>query len=127
MKKKLILGISCFLLILIFVFIFAKSEYKGTISGNNISKSDKTDILSISSYEATVVAEVHSNKNTNKYILKQKYSAPNVFSQEVLEPETIQGLKITNSEGETTLENTKLGLKKIYEDFNRRGFGFKFS
>lgn len=127
MKKKLVLGISGFLLILIFIFIFAKSEYKDTVSGNNNIKSDNTDILNISSYEATVTVEVHTNKNTNKYILKQKYSAPNIFSQEVLEPENIKGLKITNNESETILENTRLGLKSIYEDFNRRSFGFKFS
>ena len=69
MKKKFILAILIFLIISI--FILAKFEYKKLFSGNNISKSDNTDILNISSYEATIEVEVFSNKNTNKYLIKQ--------------------------------------------------------
>ena len=42
--------------------------------------------------------EVKSNKNTNKYILKQQYISPDVATQEVLEPSNISGIKIIKKE-----------------------------
>ena len=90
MKKKFILAILIFLIISI--FILAKFEYKKLFSGNNISKSDNTDILNISSYEATIEVEVYSNKNTNKYLIKQKYVEPNIFRQEIINPSSIEGI-----------------------------------
>lgn len=114
MKKKIFFSILIFLLISILIFI--KLEYKGNNLGNNIN--DNTDILNISSYEAEVTVEVHSNKNTNKYIIKQKYAEPNIFSQEIMQPNSMSGIKIILNEGNITLENQKLGLKTLYENFN---------
>lgn len=121
MKKKIIIIISSILLISIFTLILLKFEYKHTQSGNNISKSDKNNILDISSYEASITVEVRSNKNTNKYKIKQKYVKPNIFYQEVQEPVYMQGLTIVNDGEKTILENKKLELKKLYENFNGDG------
>lgn len=115
MKKKIIIGSLIFFVVLIFILI--KFEYKSAVSGNNISKSDINDILNISSYEALVEVQVYSNKNTNKYLMKQKYEKPNKFSQEVLEPNSIKGLTIISDGENTTLENKNLGLKNVYENF----------
>ena len=41
------------------------------------------NILNISAYETIIEVEINSNKNTNKYIIKQKYIAPNISEQEV--------------------------------------------
>lgn len=113
MNKKLIFGILIFFLILLIVFIFLKTEYKGTYLGNNISE---IDILNISSYEATVEINVISNKNQNKYIMKQQYKKENIFKQEVLEPNPLKGLTITSSGNSVTIENKILDLKNVYEN-----------
>ena len=113
MNKRLIFGILVFLLILIIVFIFVKTEYKQAYLGNNISE---IDILNISSYEATVEVEVISNKNTNKYIMKQKYKQNNIFKQEILEPSSLKGLTIISDGNSVTVENKLLDLKTVYEN-----------
>lgn len=116
MKKRTIFFILIFLLISI--FIFAKFEYKNVISGNNISKSDEIDILNISSYEANIEVEVYSNKNTNRYVMNQKYIEPDIFKQEVIEPSNIKGLTITAQGTNVIVENKALELKTLYENFN---------
>ena len=104
-----------FIIILIICIFFA---YKNLKFGNNINKSDDYNILNISSYDATVEVEVHSNKNTNKYVLKQKYDAPNIFKQEVIEPENIKGLT-TNFDGTNLIiQNKSLHLQSFYENYN---------
>lgn len=105
-------------LLIISLFIFGIFEYKNRISGNNINVSDNIDILNISSYEAKVTVTVNSNKNTNKYILLQKYAQPNISYQEVIEPNNIKGLKIIQDGSKVTLENTRLELKTVYDGFN---------
>lgn len=117
MKKKSILIILAIIIITSIIIIFIKNEYKGKNLGNNISKSDTADILNISSYEATINVEVISNKTTNKYILKQQYINPNIETQEVLEPSNIAGTKIIKNGNNLKLENTKLKLQTIYENY----------
>lgn len=104
--------------LLVSIAIFAIFEYKKNNLGNNISKSDDTDILSISSYEAKITVEVNSNKNINKYVINQKYVEPNIFIQEIVEPESIKGIKITYNGDVLRLENTALNLDALYEGFN---------
>ena len=43
------------------------------IGNNIISQVEIDDILNISSYKATIEVEVKSNKNENKYVIKQEY------------------------------------------------------
>lgn len=116
MKRKYII---VFLIIaIICIIIFLAFTYKLSNSGNNINKSDDNDILNIKSYEAVLEVEVYSNKNTNKYVIQQKYYEPNIITQEVVEPENIKGMKTIFDGTNLILENKNLNLKTIYEGYN---------
>ena len=117
-NKKIIFICIC---VCIFLIIISISYYKKQKSGNNISKSIidfKEYILNISSYEATISVEVNSNKNKNKYIIKQWYASPNFFKQEVQEPENIKGLIILYDGSNLKIQNSRLNLEKIYKDYS---------
>lgn len=114
-KKICIIIILTIFSICLTLFIFF--AYKKTNLGNNISKSDEFNILNISSYEATAEIEVYSNKNINKYVLRQKYSAPNIFKQEIIEPENLKGLTTTYDGKNLIIQNQTLNLQKFYEDY----------
>lgn len=118
-KRTIIIPI---IIILILILILFKINYKSENSGNN--KSNKTTeeiaeyILNISSYNITADVTIQSNKNTNKYILKQEYSKDNKLSRQIVEkPENIQGVTTTFEENILKIENSKIGLTKIYEDY----------
>lgn len=124
MKSKKIIWIiviASLIAVILFFSIFMILHYKKLQTGNNIS--DKTlqeieeYILNISSYEAEIEVKVESNKNTNKYIMKQKYCGPNIASQEVLEPKNIEGLKVTYDGLNMEISNSKLSLSTIYENY----------
>lgn len=121
MKNKKIIFICVF--IIIFIIIISIFYYKKQNSGNNISiiksvTDYKQNILNISSYEATISVEIISNKNTNKYIIKQWYNSPNSFKQEVQAPENIKGLVTLYDGSNLEIQNTNLNLSKIYNDYN---------
>lgn len=119
MKNKKILfiiGITCLILLILTFFYF--STYKNSKIVNNIDKSNIKDyILNISSYNAEISVVVNSNKNSNKYILKQQYNLDNVYKQEVIEPENISGLKTVYDGKNLKIENTKLNLSHLYENY----------
>ncbi len=116
MNKKFI--IVFFIFFATCAIIFLQLAYKFSDSGNTISKSDDNDILNIKSYEAIIEVEVYSNRNTNKYVISQKYIEPNIIKQEILEPENIKGFTTTFDGTNLTLENKVLGLKTLYENYN---------
>ena len=118
---KRILPIFIILVIIIAaIFVFFKNNDKIKNFGNNISTTEDLQnyILNITSYEAKVEVRVQSNKTTNTYKLKQKYSKEGTFKQEVLEPENIAGTTIIQDEESLKVENTKLNLQKIYENYS---------
>lgn len=121
-KKIYILIIGIVVIGIGFFSIFKFLNYKNTKMGNNIV--DKTlmeiedYILNISSYDAEIEVAVESNKNTNKYIIKQKYASPNFASQEVVEPKNIEGLTIKFDGNNLEISNSKLSLNTIYENYN---------
>jgi len=122
-NKKIYILIIGIVVIGIGIFsIFKFLNYKNTKMGNNIV--DKTlmeiedYILNISSYNAEIEVTVESNKNTNKYIIKQKYASPNFASQEVVEPKNIEGLTIKFDGNNLEISNSKLSLNTIYENYN---------
>lgn len=117
MKKKLIIAITI-IIFLIVIISFAQFTYKISKKGNNINKSDEIDILNIRSYEAVIEVEVYSNKNTNKYVMSQKYFEPNIIKQEIIEPENIKGLTTVFDGENLILENKSLSLKTTYEKYN---------
>ena len=122
MKKKYWLILLIIILIGIIVLIFYKNRVKDLKIGNNKNSQEIVDyILNLSSYEAQVTVNVTSNKNTNKYILKQTYQAPNVSTQEVIEPSNISGVKIENDGTNLKIENSNLNLSSILENYNYLG------
>ena len=121
--NKIFLLICGIILIIIFaVIFFIKSNYKNGEFGNNIignsSEEISAYILNINSYNAKIEVTINSNKNENKYILKQEYSNEDMSKQEVLEPSNIEGLTIINQGNNLTINNTKLNLTKVYENYN---------
>ena len=117
LNKKIIIFIIIIILLILIIFFFT-NKTKKIKSGNNSSSQEIIDnILNISSYEAVIEVEINSNKNTNKYIIKQKYIAPDISQQEIIEPENIQGIKIIKNKNELKIENSKYNLSKIYNDY----------
>ena len=119
-KKIFIIGIMIIVIIIFFITFFIKSNYKKINIGDNMSNKTldecKEYIYNISSYEATAEVTIKSNKNENRYLVKQK-CINDMYLQEIIEPENVKGVKITYQNNSLTIENTKLRLKKIYEDY----------
>ena len=121
MKKKYWLILLIIVITLGGIF-FYKNRVKNSKSGNNKTSQEIVDyILNISSYEVQVTVNVTSNKNLNKYILKQIYQSPNKSMQEVIEPSNIEGVKIENDGTNLKLENSQLNLNKILENYEYLG------
>lgn len=119
MKKSIWLIFLIIVIICAVVFfVFQKKMSKVLKNGNNMSSQEIVDyILSISSYKANVTVNINSNKNSNKYIINQEYISPNTNKQEIVEPENISGVRIIRDENGLTLENTRLDLSNIYENY----------
>ena len=111
-----------FLLLIITIIFFMfirKNKSKNIDFGNNKSSQEIVDnILNIESYESKIEAKINSNKNENKYILKQKYNGEKNTSQEILEPENMKGIKIIQQGENLKIENNKLELSYILENYN---------
>jgi len=122
-KSKLIIFIIILILLAVILFlVFSKNTAKVFKNGNTKTSQEIVDyILNTSSYNLKVTVEVISNKNTNKYILNQKYVSPNISSQEVIEPSNISGMKITNDGTNLKLENSSLNLSTLFENYNYLG------
>ena len=120
LKKKTIL-ICIFLIFFLIIIFFIKNYYNYSEVGNNKSNKSIEEIeeyiLNIDSYEAKVSVTVESNKNTNKYVMIQKYKSPNTSHQIILEPSNIEGVEIINDGKNLSIKNTKLNLNSIYENY----------
>lgn len=117
--KKIFIFITILILFIIIIMFFFINKGKTKKIGNNSSSQEIVDyILNISSYELTLNVEINSNKNSNKYILKQQYISPDVSTQEVLEPSNIQGIKIIKEGNNLKLVNTKLNISTVLENYN---------
>ena len=121
LKNKKIL-IYVFMVIALFIIIFLVVLKNNTAKklkiGNNSTSQEILDyILNISSYEATIEVDVKSNKNENKYILKQVYNGPEDNMQEVLGPSNIAGVKMIKNGNSLKLENSNLNLVSMFENY----------
>lgn len=120
-NKKLLWLIIIVLCIILGSVIFLKISNKTQKTGNTkISKTVEgiTEyILNMSSYEANLDITVVSNKNETKYKVKQSYVSPNVAKQVVLEPSNIRDLTTTFDGANLKIENSKLNLSTIYENY----------
>ena len=119
MKKIITIVIVIIVIILIF---FIKTNYKSFKFGNNMSNKTAEEvaqyILDINSYEAQVTITVESNKNNNVYVAKEEcVKDGNIFKQEILEPENLNGVSFIYDGTNLKLENSKLNLSKIYENY----------
>ena len=114
--RKIIIVIII-IIICICIFFYINKSKKIKIGNNSTSQEIIDNILNISSYETVIEVEVKSNKNTNKYTIKQKYISPDISEQEIIEPENIQGIKITKKDNELKVENSKINMSKIYNDY----------
>ena len=116
-NKKIIFIFIIILFIFIGIIIY-KNMTKKSKFGNNMNSQEIVDnILNINSYKSNISVQVNSNKNKNKYILEQEYNTENGITQTVLEPTNIAGVKIINKDNSLTIQNTKLNLTKIFEDY----------
>jgi len=120
-KRKIIIIALISILLILSIIIFIKISNKAAKTskiGNNSTSQEIVDyVLNISSYEAKIEVEVKSNKNTNKYQIKQTYINNEKNTQEVIEPSNIQGVKIIKEGTNLKIENTKLSLTKIIENY----------
>ena len=124
-KKPIIVLILILLLTILMLYFFINKNNKlfnkNFNIGNNITNKSIQEIeeyiLNISSYEAKLEVTVQSNKNTNKYILKQKYINSKLEEQVVVEPSNIEGLTILYENGKLTINNTKLNLQTVYDNY----------
>ena len=120
-KRKIIIITAIIILLVILAIFFIKNNNKTAKTskiGNNSTSQEIVDyILNISSYETQIEVEVKSNKNSNKYKIKQTYISNENNMQEVIEPSNIQGVKIIKEGSNLKIENTKLSLTKIIENY----------
>jgi len=124
LDKKKIIKISIFIILTLMILIIFILVNKKNKIGNNINSQEmESNILNTNYYELIADIEIKSNKNQNKYVIKQKYQKNekenNIETeQEVLEPSNIAGVKIIKQNNRLIIENTNLDLKSIYENYN---------
>ena len=117
-KRKFFIIIFIILILLLIFIFFRKNVANIFKNGNtNISQENVNGILNLKSYELISKITIKSNKNENKYVIKQSYINPDYSFQEVLEPENIKGTKIIREKNQIKLENTSLNLTTIFQDY----------
>jgi len=119
MKKIITIAIIVITIIAIF---FIKTNYKSLKFGNNMSNKSADEIekyiLDINSYELTANITVESNKNTNVYLVQEKYIKDNnICKQEILKPDNVKGISFIYDGTSLKIENNKYNLSKIYENY----------
>ena len=114
-NKRIVFLIILIILIAIGLFIFfSNNGTKNFKIGNNTSSQGIVDyILKINSYEAIIEVDVKSNKNENKYKIKQVYNGKDNNSQEVLEPGNIAGVKLIKDEAVVIMKKELLPLSDL--------------
>ena len=117
-KKIFILFFIIIIIAVVLFFIFRNNGTKNLKIGNNTSSQEIVDyILNINSYEVVIEVDVKSNKNENKYKIKQVYNGNDNNSQEVLEPSNISGVKIIKEGNNLKIENSDLNLTNILQNY----------
>ena len=93
-NKKIIFLIICIVSIIsiisIFFIVLKNNTSKKLKIGKNSTSQEIVDyVLDNSSYEAEIDVEIRSNKNSNRYKIKQTYINNENNTQEVIEPSNI--------------------------------------
>ena len=94
--NKIWIIVPVIILLCIFLMFFLKKDNKEEKMGNTITSQTKEEI--------------------EEYI-KQSFQSPNICVQEVLEPSNIQGLKTIYDGTNLSLQNTRLHLSTVYENY----------
>ena len=119
--KKSVFFVILTILVIIIITIFIIFNYKNLKIGNNENNKSVKEveeyILNIKSYKATMDVTTESNKNKNKYVLKQEHSSNNVDRQTVVKPENIEGTELVYKDGNLEINSSKLNLSKIYSNY----------
>ena len=117
--KKLLTFIIIVLITTISIIVFLNiKRTKNYKIGNNSNSQEIIDsILNINSYEAIIEVEVRSNKNINRYKIKQIYNGKDNNSQEILEPSNVSGIKIIKEDNNLKLENSNLNLTNLLQNY----------
>lgn len=117
-NKKIIIIVLIILGASVLFMIFRNNMSKNLKIGNNTTSQEIVNyILNISSYQTKIEVEINSNKNQNKYIIKQIYNGIEDNMQEVLEPSNIAGVKIVKKGQELKIENSNLNLTSIFQNY----------
>ena len=118
-RKKILILITIIFVLILLLIIFYKIMFNSlNIGHNNSSQEIVNNVLNISSYTATIEVRIEGNKNQTKYKIKQNYIDENQNSQEILEPSNIEGTIIRKDGNDLILENTKLSLSNIIQNYN---------
>ena len=117
MNKRIV-----FIFAIICIIIFFSFYYIFCISGNNIIRNQKEFIEDIfrklECYEANVDVIITSNKNENRYNMKQIVDGEN--SKLIINsPENVRGLEIEIKDDNLKITNEKTNMEKIYENYKR--------
>ena len=116
--KYIFIFIICLIIGLIILLNLRNNKSKNLKVGNNIDSQEIVEnILNLKEYECEIDVEITSNKNVNKYKIKQNYIKDVKSEQEILEPQNIAGVKIIKDKNELKIENTRLSLINIYKNF----------
>lgn len=120
-NKKIFFIILLILVIILGILIY-KKVIKKNKNGNNMNSQEIVDyILNIKKYKSNILVQVNSNKNSNKYILDQEYNENGESIQEVIEPNNISGVKIIRKDKNLKIENSKLNLSTIFDNYQGIG------
>lgn len=120
-NKKIFFIILLILVIILGILIY-KNVIKKSKNGNNMNSQEIVDyILNIKKYKSNILVQVNSNKNSNKYILDQEYNENGESIQEVIEPNNISGVKIIRKDKNLKIENSKLNLSTIFDNYQGIG------
>lgn len=120
--NKKIFFIIILIVFLVFCIFILKNVIKKSKNGNNMNSQEIVDyILNIKKYKSNILVQVNSNKNSNKYILDQEYNENGESIQEVIEPNNISGVKIIRKDKNLKIENSKLNLSTIFDNYQGIG------
>lgn len=123
-KKTIIIIFLIFIICVLGIIIFIKkpnNTYKILNVGNNSNENITLDeiekmLLNIKYYEAAIEVTVKSNKNTNKYLMKQVHCAEQDI-QTIIEPSDLEGVEMIYRDNKLEVKNSKLNVSKIYSDY----------
>lgn len=117
MKRVILITIFTSLSILFIFMILNKNNNKKINTVNNKSIQEiEHFLLNINSYKADLDIIIKSNKNENKYKIKQEVKE-NYEKQIVEEPEEIANMEIVYENGTLKINNSNINASKVFNSY----------